>query len=199
MSKKSATGSATAKNAVSLGLFVAITAALQMLSYFISLGNFSLSLVLVPIVVSAVLYGAKFSAAVGAAFGVITIIGTVTGLDKGATVLFSVRPVITILLCLVKATLCGLAAGCVATLLKNRSLYLRTLLAAATAPVVNTGIFLTAMFLFYKPVLEKWAGGSGVIYYAFTGLIGVNFLIEFTVNMLLSSAIVRIVKAFRHV
>ncbi len=199
MSKKSATGSAAAKNAVSLGLFVAITAALQMLSYFISLGNFSLSLVLVPIVVSAVLYGAKFSAAVGAAFGVITIIGTVTGLDKGAAVLFSVRPVITILLCLVKATLCGLAAGCVATLLKNRSLYLRTLLAAATAPVVNTGIFLTAMFLFYKPVLEKWAGGSGVIYYAFTGLIGVNFLIEFTVNMLLSSAIVRIVKAFRHV
>lgn len=184
-------------NAVTLGLFSAITVIMQMLGYTVKIGTFSLSLVLVPIVVSAVLYGPKFSAIIGAVFGAVTVIGTVTGIDPGAYVLFSASPVITILLCMIKGTLCGLSAGLISASLKNKSKSLGVLLAAITAPVVNTGIFIITMIVFFRDTLSVWAAGTDIIYYAIFGLTGVNFLIELAVNLLLSSAVVRIVSVIK--
>ena len=43
--------------------------------------------------------------------------------------------------------------------------------------------------------LETWAGGTDMVYYVFVVLTGVNFLVEFGVNAVLSAAIARIVKA----
>ena len=42
--------------------------------------------------------------------------------------------------------------------------------------------------------LNAWAGGANRIYYLCVGLHGINFLIELGVNLILSSAIVRIIK-----
>ena len=68
-------------------------------------------------------------------------------------------------------------------------------LAAMSAPVVNTGIFLLAMTTVLRSSLEAWAGGTDMVYYVFVVLTGVNFLVEFGVNAVLSAAIARIVKA----
>lgn len=53
-------------------------------------------------------------------------------------------------------------------------------------PVVNTGLFVLAMVLFYQPQLQAWAGGTAVATYVVTGLVGVNFLLELGVNLVLS-------------
>ena len=65
----------------------------------------------------------------------------------------------------------------------------------AAAPVVNAGLFVLAMVLFYQPQLQAWAGGTAVATYVVTGLVGVNFLLELGVNLVLSPTITRLIAA----
>ena len=59
---------------------------------------------------------------------------------------------------------------------------------------MNTGLFVVGVVLFFQPILIDWAGGaSNVVSYILFGLAGVNFLIELTLNVLLSSVIERII------
>ncbi len=60
------------------------------------------------------------------------------------------------------------------------------------APVCNTGVFILFMLLFFRPTLSAWAGGSNVLVYTITGLVGVNFLIEFSVAIILTPALMAI-------
>ena len=69
------------------------------------------------------------------------------------------------------------------------------IVAAAAAPVVNTGLFVLAMVLFYQPQLQAWAGGTAVATYIVTTLVGVNFLLELGVNLVLSPTITRLIAA----
>ena len=71
------------------------------------------------------------------------------------------------------------------------------IVAAAAAPIVNTGLFVLAMVLFYQPQLQAWAGGTAVATYVVTGLVGVNFLLELGVNLVLSPTITRLIAAGR--
>ena len=49
------------------------------------------------------------------------------------------------------------------------------------------------MFLFFKDTLYAWAGETDIVMYVILGLAGLNFLVEFLLNMMLAPAIVRIV------
>ena len=71
---------------------------------------------------------------------------------------------------------------------------LAVVLAGIACPVTNTGIFLLVTLLVFRDTLAAWAGGTDLLIYAFTGLTGVNFLVELTVNMLLASAVTMIVQ-----
>lgn len=70
-------------------------------------------------------------------------------------------------------------------------------LASMVAPVANTGIFIIGTLIFFRHVLQLWAGGSNVVIYVFTGVIMFNFLIEFTLAVLLAPAVATIVKTVR--
>ena len=67
-------------------------------------------------------------------------------------------------------------------------------IASMVAPVANTGIFVIGMLLFFRPVLQAWGGGSNVFVYVITGLVGLNFLVEFFVSVALSPAVAAIDK-----
>jgi len=56
-------------------------------------------------------------------------------------------------------------------------------------------VFVLAMVLFYQPQLQAWAGGTAVATYVVTGLVGVNFLLELGVNLVLSPTITRLIAA----
>ena len=71
--------------------------------------------------------------------------------------------------------------------------FFATLAAAVTAPIANTSLFVAGMFIFFKDTLYAWAGESDVVTYVIVGLAGINFLVEFAINIVLSPAIVRIV------
>lgn len=176
-----------------LALFTAIVVVLQLLGSFIKVGPFAVSLVLIPIVVGAAVYGVSAGAWLGFVFGVVVTIAVVTGADQGGYIMFSARPVMTVLVCLIKGTAAGLVAGALYRAIGKKHALAGVIVAAAAAPVVNTGLFVLAMVLFYQPQLQ--AGGTAVATYIVTTLVGVNFLLELGVNLVLSPTITRLIAA----
>lgn len=110
---------------------------------------------------------------------------------------FQASPVLCFIVVMAKGILCGLAAGAVYKLLYNRNGYLAMLCAAIVCPVVNTGVFLTGMYLWFMDVLKVWANGSDVAGYVLSGLIVINFLPELGINLLFSPAGQRILHAIK--
>ncbi len=185
------------QNIAILGIFSAIIVVLQLMSYFIKIGTFNLSLVLIPVVLGAYLYGAKVGAILGGVFGLTVTLCCFTGLDGGGYILIQANPAITSLICIIKGVAAGFFAGLTANAFKVKKSYLGIMLTAIVAPVVNTGLFVSAMFIFFKDILAQWAGGTNVVTYAIVGLVGVNFIIELVINIAMAPAMLRISKALK--
>ena len=93
------------KKIVGIGLFTAIVLVLQFLGGSIRFGMFSISLVLLPIVVGAAVYGWQAGAWLGFVFGVAVL------LSGDAAAFLAVDPLGTVLTVLVKGTAAGLCSG----------------------------------------------------------------------------------------
>lgn len=187
--------SAKTQRLTGLALMTGIIIVLQIVASFIKFGPFTITLALAPIIIGAALYGAGAGAYLGGVFGVVVFIACVAGWDMGGNILFTARPLVTLILCVVKGALAGLAAGAVYRALAQRSPMAGSILAGIMCPVVNTGIFCLGLAGFYYDTLVAWAGGTALVYYVITGLVGLNFLLEMAINLVLSSVIVRVVKA----
>ena len=165
----------------------ALVAVLQVLAYTVKFGPFNMSFVLVPVVIGGILLGPAVGGFLGGVFGAVVAIACVTGLDAGGFILFSANPFFCILLCLLKGIAAGYISALVYRILSSKMKFnmLAAMCGTILAPVVNTGLFCIGMALLYYDTLVAWAGGSGVIYFMFTGLIGVNFVIELLLNIIL--------------
>ncbi len=181
---------------VQLAILVALVIVLQLVGSNIHVGPVSFSLVLIPIAVGGVLLGPAAGAILGAVFGLITVIGGVSGADVFTNFLFSKQPVLTVVLCLAKATLAGLCAGLVFRALEKHNRWVAVVLASAVAPVVNTGIFVLGTITLFRSTLEEYilnvGAGVSVVYFVVILCAGVNFLAEFGVNLVASPAVYRI-------
>ena len=174
---------------VGLGLLTAIVVVLQALAVSIRFGVFSITLVLIPIVVGAALYGWWAGAWLGFVFGFVVLLT-----DAGAFLAVSVPG--TIVTCLLKGMAAGAVAGLIYKLLEEKNKYIAVLLAALAAPIANTGIFLLGCRLFFFDTIKEWAAASGfasATAFMFIGLVGVNFVVEAGVNTVLSTVIVRLI------
>ena len=171
---------------VGLAIFTAIIIVLQLVSTFIKFGPFSITLAMIPIVVGAAVYGAGAGAYLGGVFSVVVLICCVTGADPGGAVVWNANPFLCIVVCMVKGMAAGLAAGLVYRLIAPKSVLGGTVVAAVLSPIVNTGIFYLGLALFFRPVLLSWTGETDVLYNIIVGLLGVNFLVELGVNVVLS-------------
>lgn len=183
---------------VGIAMLAAIIIVLQFVGNFIKIGSFSVSLVLLPIVIGAGLYGVSAGAILGAVFGAVVVFGYLSG---SVDLLWTANPIATALVCFIKGAGAGLCSALVYNLFsKSKIKYgdkIGSYFAAIVCPIVNTGIFLLAMFTIFKPQLIEYAGGTDIIYFAFIGLAGVNFLIELGVNIILAPVVINVVNAVR--
>ena len=183
---------------IGTALLMALVVVLQLISGMIPpVGGFTISLVLIPIVIGAALYGPKTGALLGAVFSAVVIIGCVSGTDAGGAMVFQANPLLCILVVLVKGTLAGFLSGLTYSLLKERCGKISMLAAAVICPLVNTGVFILCMVAFYADVLAAWAGGSTIPGFILSGLILCNFVPELIINVLFSAAGDRIVSFLR--
>lgn len=188
---------------VGLGLFTAIVIVLQLMGSFIRFGTFSISLVLVPVVIGAALYGAGAGAWLGFVFGVVVL------LSGDAAAFLAVHVPGTLITVLLKGVACGGAAGLMYRLLapgaggegKRGRDTLASVAAAVVCPVVNTGTFLLGCLLFFMPTVSAWAEamgfGENVGSYMIFGLVGGNFLAEMGTTVLLCPVILRLIRLGR--
>ena len=186
------------KRMVGIALLMALVIVMQFVSGIIPpVGGFTISLVLIPIVMGAAMYGPAAGAILGATFGIIVYINCVTGADPGGAMVLQADPVLCFIVVLAKGTLAGLASGFVYKLLKRWNPYVAMLCAAIVCPVVNTGIFVGCMLLFFVDVLSVWAEGGNIIGYVLTGLVLANFVPELIINVVFSPAGQRIIHMFK--
>ena len=164
---------------VGISILTAMVVILQLLSSFIKFGPFSATLALIPLIMGAIIYG--------------PLVGTILGLTMGVVILatdaqafFVVNPFFTILLCLAKTAVSGLVSGYIYKALAKKNKHLGIILAALATPIVNTGLFALGTIAFFYNTLVQWAGGSNALSYLFLTMIGFNFLIEFSLNAILS-------------
>ena len=174
-----------------LAILTAIVVVLQFLGAFVRFGPFSVSLVLMPIVIGAALIGRLAGGWLGLLFGVVVLA------SGDANAFLMINPVGTVVVVMLKGILAGLAAGCVYKLLSGISKTVGAVAAAVVCPIVNTGVFIIGSYVFFLPTLTEWgmaAGFTSVAAFIFIGLISANFLFELGLNVLLSPAIVRLIQ-----
>ena len=177
------------KRMVTIAFLMALVLVMQTLSGIIPpVGGFSISLVLIPIVMGAVLLGPAAGAFLGGTFGVIVYINCVTGADPGGAMVFQANPTLCLLVVLGKGILAGFATGWVYKLLKTWNPHVAMVCAAFICPVVNTGVFVASMLTFFMDVLSAWASGGDIIAYILTGLILANFVPELIINVVFGTA-----------
>ena len=183
---------------VGIAMLAAIVVVLQFIGNYIKFGDVSISLVLLPIVVGAAIYGPSAGAILGGVFGIVIIAGYLSG---NVDFLWMANPVATALVCLIKGCGAGFVSGCVYRLFAKSKFSSGKIIgayaSAITCPVVNTGIFLLARFTIFKQQLVELSGNTSTIYFAFVVLAGVNFLVELAVNVVLAPVIVGVMNAIK--
>ncbi|MCL1804534.1 MAG: ECF transporter S component [Clostridiales bacterium] len=176
---------------VLLAMLTAVVVVLQFLGAFIRFGPFSISLVLMPIAVGAALIGVWAGAWLGLAFGLVVL------LSGDAAVFLAIDPFGTIVVVLLKGALAGLAAGAAYKALAKAGKTVAAVTAAAVCPIVNTGIFILGTYVFFLPTIRSWgeaAGFASATAFIFVGMIGLNFVVELILNLVLSPVIIRLVQ-----
>ena len=150
---------------------------------------FAINLVLIPIVIGAAIGGARVGAWLGFASGVAILISG----DAAAFLTINIGG--TILTVLAKGALSGFAAALVYKAVERKDRYLAVLSAAVVCPIVNTGVFVLGCLTFFMDTIRVWGEGLGynnAFAYIFLGMIGINFIIELVLNVMLSPVAVRL-------
>lgn len=184
-----------------LALMTAVIVVLQIVASFVKFGPFSITLALAPIIIGAALYGPAAGGYLGGVFGVVVLIACILGWDPGGNILWNAQPFLTACICLAKGILAGLCAGATFRALEKGSMTGASICAGIVSPVVNTGLFILALLGLFPGVLSAWATADGkdILTYILLVLVGVNFVLELIINLVLSSVIVRVVRARRHI
>ena len=200
------------KTLVLVSVLTALVIVLQLLGSFIRFGMFSITLVLVPIIIGAAICGPGAGAWLGFAFGMAVL------LSGDAASFMAIDPFGTVATVLVKGTAAGFLAGLIYKALASASAkvsanrtpsekewaektvsallkYLPVVVAAVVCPVVNTGVFLIGCKLFFYETITEWGlalGFANAAEYMFFGLAGINFIVELVTNMILVPVIVKL-------
>ena len=175
-----------------IALLTALVFVIQLLGGSIRVGGlFSITLVLLPIVLGAALTGPLGGAWLGIVFAAAVFY---TG---DANSFLAVDPFGTIVTVVLKGLLAGLLTGIVYRLCSRLASYPRALICAAVCPVINTGVFVLGCLVFFMPTLEQWAQSFGFANageYIIYGLCGINFIVELVTNILLAPVLVRLIQ-----
>lgn len=170
------------------GVLVAIEIVIQLIgNYVVIPGGFAnLNFSLIIIALGAMMYGPLVGGFLGFVSGALTLAAPST-----ISYFFSVSPIGTILTCLLKTTLAGVAAGFIVKLFKNKNNILGIILASIVVPVVNTGVFSIFCVLFFMSRLKE-INPSSTAEALFLGLIGFNFIFEVLTTSIISPSLYKI-------
>ncbi len=192
-------GSNGIRRLTGLGILCALIVVLQVLSNFLSFGPITFNLAMVPMIVGAAIYGTGAAAILGFVFSSIVLISGLTGLDKGFVLsMMAFHPTEsifeTILIIYLKGITAPVCSALIYRAISNINETVATIAAGIVCPIVNTGIFILGMLLWFLPFLRGFENYSGAsVLTIVLSFVGINFLVELLLNVVLSSAVTRII------
>ena len=178
---------------VGLSILTALVIVLQFVAEYIKVGATPITLTLVPIVVGSALYGVRGGAWLGGVFGVVVWLMSIANIDPTGALLWNLNPFLTTVICIGKGALAGLAAAAAYRFVARKSGIGGVFAAAVVSPIVNIGLFIVGVYVFFNDTLVSWTNGTAMLPFIIFTLVGFNFLVELTLNIVLSSVIERII------
>ena len=174
------------KMIVGTALLLAVEIVLQLISTVLPTAV-NLNLALVVITIGAILYGPVVGGFLGFVNGVIILSSPNT-----VTVFMSISPVGTIITCLTKTTIAGILAGFLYKWISKKNDFVGAIVASAIVPFVNTLMFAiyTSFFFIQGLGLENFGQ-------VFTVFIGINFIFEIVINVIICPGLYQILKRVR--
>lgn len=191
----------TAKNIAYFGILTALEVILLFFGSAIPVGagGATLNFSLLPIVIGAILLGPIAGGLMGLISGIIITIMVVVGMQGPVFLfLFYHQPFVIVLICLVKTTAAGIVSGLLYRLIQRKNQYVAVFVAALSAPIVNTGLFILGC-LCISGAVQLSAEEFGFAYSnAFSIIILIfvtyNFFIEFAINLVFAPALSTVVR-----
>ena len=187
---------------VQLALFTAIIFLMAFTPIgYIKTGGLSITLLVLPVTVGAIVLGPVSGAILGAMFGLTSLIQCF-GLDPFGTTLFGISPVYTIILCFVPRILMGWLAGLIFRVVhkidKRKSI--SYIVGSLAGPLLNTILFMSAfvLFFYHTDYVQQFVTGLGASN-AFTfviAFVGINGLIEAGINFVAGTAVSKAIDLF---
>ena len=175
---------------VLLALFTALVAVLSYFGGFIKIGGLaSISLTLIPVVLGSALLGPLAGAWLGAVSGAIFFATADAAFWLGLSIPG------TIITVMVKGVLSGYLAGLAYKLTERFNRYVAVVVSAIVCPVVNTGVFLLGCLVFFMDAVSSGAVAEGMSVggYLIVFFVGLNFVFELLLNIIVSPALLRLI------
>ncbi|MBO4251076.1 MAG: ECF transporter S component [Clostridia bacterium] len=186
-----------AKKLTYFAVLTALTVVLQLLGNTVKIGMVTLNFSLIPIVLAAILLGVWYGMALGVITGLIILFNCgILGADGFTNVLFVTDPVVITLVCVVKTAAAGVLSAILFKWLSKHNGFAATVVASGIVPVINSLIFIVGMLLIIPSLYNAGflAEGSNAFAGIVIGFVGLNFVFEFALNIILAPALYRVIK-----
>ena len=187
----------TAKNIATLGVLLALVVVLQAFGGTIPIGVVQLNFTLIPIVLGAMLLGPWAGGFLGLACGIVVLVQVIIAPTGFYYIIWLNDPIITVITCITKTTLAGIAAGFLFKLIEKKNRYVAVFTASAIVPIINTGVFILCCLWMNKSIsiTQDWMVndlgmtqflGLNPFVFILLGLVTFNFFVELGVNLIVA-------------
>ena len=178
---------------VYISMFAAVIVVVQTLTTFAWPGVIPMNLSLPVIILGAALFGPKAGAVLGMVFAAIVIWSGVSGQAPTSAIMWNQSPVIMVLSNLFRGAATGIVAGLGFKLMSKKAVNTQALATCIIAPIVNTGLFITTLAVFFRDIL----GGNTFLEQLVATALTLNFILEMTVNLVMVTVIAIVINATR--
>jgi uncharacterized membrane protein len=188
---------------VQLALFIAIILLMAFTPIgYIKTPGLSITLLVVPVTVGAIILGPVSGAILGGVFGITSLIQCF-GMDPFGTTLFGISPIGTIVLTIIPRVLMGWLSGLIFVAVKkiDKTKSVSYAVGSLAGPLLNTVLFMTTFILFfyntdYIQGFVEVMGTTNVFAFV-VAFVGINGLIEAGICFILGTAISKAIDLFR--
>ena len=163
---------------------------------YLPVGPLTLSLLTVPVSIGAILMGPVSGAILGGAFGLTSFFNALRGGGNMSSILFTINPVATFVLCVVARIAMGWLCGVVYRAVRRVWPQRRRLCCAIgglAAPVFNTLFFMGLLVLFFynTDYVQGLAANMGAVnpFFFVVGMVGLQGVVEALLGCLIGAAV----------
>ncbi|MBE6738387.1 MAG: ECF transporter S component [Ruminococcaceae bacterium] len=157
---------------------------------YIPIGPVKMTLLTLPVAIGSIVLGKRSGLILGTLFG-LTSFYTCFGLDAFGNILLGINPIFTFIMCVIPRVLCGFLPALIYQGISKKgtkNTLVAIPVAAASTAIINTLLFITAMWALFNNNLTELLGTNN-LFTMFATIAGVNGLIEIAVNIVVGTAI----------